>query len=61
MALCREITDPALRAVLERLGYRHDGSVPSLPGTIDQAVDNTDVLSDTTRCRQAGPMLGLPG
>ena len=61
VALCQEITHPAMRAVLERLGYRHDGDVPSLPGTIDQAIDNTDVLSDTKRCRLAGPLLGVPG
>ena len=60
LALCREINDPELCAILERLGYRHGTEVPSLPGTIDQAVDSTDVLAATDRCRAAGPMLGFP-
>jgi uncharacterized protein DUF4037 len=60
VALCTAITDPAMRAVLDHFGYRHGGPVPSLPGTIDQAVDSTDVLSDTSRCRSAASLLGVP-
>jgi hypothetical protein len=59
IALAAEITDPVLRALIDRLGLRH-GRVPRLPGTIDQAVDSTDVLTDPDRFRAAGPMLGLP-
>ncbi|GAA0565440.1 DUF4037 domain-containing protein [Paractinoplanes ferrugineus] len=61
VALAAEITDPELRAVLEGFGVRH-GTVPRLPGTVDQALDNTDLLSDPTLFRAAAPMLGLgPG
>ena len=31
----------------------------ALPGTIDQAVDSTDVLSHRDRCRAVAPLLGL--
>jgi len=51
-ALAAEITDPVLRGVLGRVGSH-------LPGTIDQAVDSTDILGDTARRRAAAPMLGL--
>ncbi len=57
-ALCAAIADPSVRAVLARNGYRHGGEVPSLPGAIDQAVDSTDVLGETSRCRAAAAMLG---
>jgi hypothetical protein len=30
-----------------------------LPGTVDQAVDSTDVLANPARCRAAAPLLGL--
>lgn len=59
VALCREITDPVLRGVLDRVGLRA-GTVGRLPGTIDQAVDSTDVLTDPGRFRAAAPVLGLP-
>jgi len=39
--------------------YLQDGTVPRLPGTIDQAVDSTDVLSHPDRFRAAAPLLGL--
>jgi hypothetical protein len=41
-----------LRGLLDRVGAH-------LPGTIDQAVDSTDILGDTARRRAAAPMLGL--
>ena len=59
-ALTAAITDPAVRALLERLGARRGQPVGALPGTIDQAADSTDVLSHPDRCRAAAPMLGLP-
>ncbi|MET3422159.1 hypothetical protein BJ973_001371 [Actinoplanes tereljensis] len=58
IALSAEITDPTLRGVLERVGVRH-GVIPRLPGTIDQAVDSTDLLGDPARFRAAAPLLGL--
>jgi hypothetical protein len=56
-ALVSRITDPVLVAVLGRLGSR-DG-IPRIPGTIDQAVDSTDILGSISRCRAAAPLLGL--
>jgi hypothetical protein len=58
VALTSAITDPQVRALLQRLGLRHD-LIGKLPGTVDQAVDSTDVLADPARCRAAAPMLGL--
>ncbi|MEU4240129.1 DUF4037 domain-containing protein [Actinoplanes sp. NPDC026619] len=58
IALAAEITDPSLRAVLEHFGVRH-GTIPRLPGTIDQALDSTDLLGDPALFRAAAPMLGL--
>jgi hypothetical protein len=58
VALCAEISDPVLRGMLDRVGLRL-GRVPRVPGTVDQAVDSTDVLSNVARCRAAAPMLGL--
>jgi hypothetical protein len=58
VALCERITDPVLRAVIDRVG-RREGTVPRLPGTVDQAVDSTDVLSHPRRFRAAAPLLGL--
>ncbi len=60
VALTGQITDPALRELLSRVGVRH-ATVGVLPGTIDQAVDSADVLSTPARFRRAGPMLGLGG
>ena len=57
VALAAGITDPVLRGILDRLGTRQ--GIPRIPGTIDQAVDNTDVLGDPARFRAAGPVLGL--
>lgn len=58
-ALTDTITDPDLRALLDRLGTRGGEPVPALPGTIDQAVDSTDVLTNPRRFRRAAAMLGL--
>jgi hypothetical protein len=58
VALAREITDPLLHGLIDRLGLRH-GHIPRLPGTIDQAVDSTDVLSSPERFRAAAPLLGI--
>ena len=58
VALTAEITDPVLGGVLARLGVRR-GTVPRLPGTIDQASDSTDVLTAPARFRTAAPLLGL--
>lgn len=57
VALTAAITDPVLREVLDRLGTR--AGIPTIPGTIDQAVDNTDVLGNVARCRAASALLGL--
>jgi hypothetical protein len=59
VALTEAITDPPVRALLQRLGTRRGGPVGVLPGTVDQAVDSTDVLSNPARFRAAGPLLGL--
>jgi Domain of unknown function (DUF4037) len=59
VALAAEITDPELRAVIDHFGVRH-GTVPRLPGTVDQALDSTDLLGDPVLFRAAAPLLGLP-
>ena len=38
---------------------RRRGWPERLPGTVDQAVDSTDVLTRPARFRAAAPMLGL--
>ena len=55
--LAAAITDPPVRALVDRLGQRQ--GIGRLPGAIDQAVDSTDVLTDPARCRAAAPLLGL--
>jgi hypothetical protein len=58
-ALTARVTDPEVRALIDRLGVRgHDGT-PMLPGTIDQAIDSVDVLTHPSRCRATAPALGL--
>jgi hypothetical protein len=52
IALAREITDPVLRARIDRLGLRH-GQIPRVLGTIDQVVDSTDALAAPRRFREA--------
>jgi hypothetical protein len=59
VSLTAAITDPPVRALVERLGNRQ--GVGRLPGAIDQAVDSTDVLTEPARCRAAAPLLGLTG
>jgi Domain of unknown function (DUF4037) len=59
-ALTDAITDPPVRALLTRLGRRGDGTVQRLPGTIDQAIDSVDILTDPARCRASAQTLGLP-
>jgi hypothetical protein len=59
-ALAAAVTDPAVRALLARLGHRAGTDLGALPGTIDQAVDSADVLCHPARCRSAAPLLGLP-
>lgn len=58
VALTGAITDPELRALIDRLGLRQ-GVVGRLPGTVDQAVDSVDVLTNPARFRACAPMLGL--
>lgn len=58
VALTGAITDPVLRTLVDRVG-RRAGTVGRLPGTVDQAVDSTDVLTHPVRFRAAAPMLGL--
>ena len=51
---------PAAAGAAGSTGRRRDEPVGRLPGTIDQAVDSTDVLTDPDRFRAAAaPMLGL--
>jgi hypothetical protein len=59
VALTASITDPEVVSLLGRLGNRRGGPIGRLPGTIDQAVDSTDVLMHPARRRAAAPMLGL--
>ena len=58
-ALAAAVTDRDVRGLLERLGRRGNDPVGRLPGTIDQAVDSTDVLSSVDRCRASAGVLGL--
>jgi hypothetical protein len=61
VALTAAVTDPQVRALLDRLGSRRGGPVGRLPGTIDQVTDSTEILSSPDRCRSAAPLLGLTG
>jgi Domain of unknown function (DUF4037) len=58
-SLTEAIADLELRALIARLGFRRETMVGRLPGTIDQAVDSTDILSHPHRCRSAAATLGL--
>jgi hypothetical protein len=58
VALTGAITDRVLRTLMDRVG-RRAGTVGRLPGTVDHAVDSTDVLTHPVRFRAAAPMLGL--
>lgn len=57
--LVRAITDPEVRALIEGFGGRLDG-LHRLPGTIDQAVDSVDVLTNP-RLRRATAAVLAPG
>jgi hypothetical protein len=59
MALAAAVTDPPVRALIDGLGGRRGGPVVTLPGTIDQVTDSTEVLGDPARRRLAAPLLGL--
>ncbi|HZN16986.1 MAG TPA: DUF4037 domain-containing protein [Micromonosporaceae bacterium] len=58
-ALTAAVTDPQVRSLLDRLGYRAGSAVGALPGAVDQAVDSVDVLSYPDRCQAAAALLGL--
>lgn len=58
-ALTAAITDTDVTALLRRLGHRRSADVATLPGSIDQVVDSTDVLCHPRRCRAAAASLGL--
>lgn len=58
-ALLEHITDPDVRALIDRLGSRSIDGRAALPGAIDQSVDSVDVLTHPDRCRSAGPILGF--
>lgn len=60
VALAAAVTDPGVRALLDRHGGRRGGPIGTLPGTIDQVTDSTEILVDPGRCRRAAPLLGLP-
>ena len=60
VALTSAVEDTEVRALLGRLGGRHGGPVGTLPGTIDQSVDSTEILMHPARCRRAAGLLGLP-
>ena len=58
-ALTDAISDPQVRALLARLGHRPDGPLGDLPGTIDQATDSVEILTQPSRRRDYAPALGL--
>ncbi len=59
-SLAASVTDPDVRALIDGLGGRLDGT-HRLPGSLDQAMDCVDVLTNPRLRRHAGPALGLPG
>ncbi|WP_233624534.1 DUF4037 domain-containing protein [Actinoplanes sp. ATCC 53533] len=60
VALTAAVTDPGVRALVDRLGGRRGGPIGTLPGTIDQVTDSTEILVDPARCRRAAALVGLP-
>ncbi|GIE48587.1 DUF4037 domain-containing protein [Actinoplanes nipponensis] len=60
VALTAAITDPPVVALVEGFGGRRGGPVPTVPGTIDQLTDSTEILGDAGRRRRAAALLGLP-
>jgi hypothetical protein len=59
VALTAAVTDPEVCALLDRLGGRRGGPIGTLPGTIDQLTDSTEILADPARCRRAAGLAGL--
>lgn len=57
-ALVAAVTDVPIRRLIDGMGGRSD-EMPRLPGSIDQAVDCVDVLTNPALRRAAGPILGL--
>jgi hypothetical protein len=57
-ALTAAVTDPEVLGLLRRLGSRGGTTIGRLPGTIDQVVDSTEILSAVDRARVA-PLVGL--
>jgi Domain of unknown function (DUF4037) len=58
-ALLVEVTDPNVRQLIDRLGYRGEPPAGRLPGAVDQAVDSVDILTSPVGCRAAAAALGL--
>lgn len=58
-ALAARVTDPDVRELIDRLGWRRNGEAPAFPGTIDQATDSVEVLMRPDRHRAAARMLGM--
>ena len=59
VALTAAMQDPPVRALVDALGGRRGGPIGTLPGTIDQVTDSTEILTDPARCRQAAAIVGL--
>jgi hypothetical protein len=59
VALVEAVTDPTVRRLVDSLGGRLD-MMHRLPGTVDQAVDSVDVLTNPLLRRKSGQVLGLP-
>lgn len=57
--LTEQVTDPDVRALIDRLGARSIDGPSVLPGAIDQAIDSVDVLTHPELCRSAAAVLGL--
>lgn len=57
-ALAAAVTDVEVASLVTQLGGRLDGT-HRLPGSLDQAVDSVDVLTNLALRRTAGPVLGL--
>jgi hypothetical protein len=61
VALAGAITDPDVLRLLAAQGWGPGPDPGRLAGTVDQAVDSTEILTDRDRCRAVGAvLLGLP-
>jgi hypothetical protein len=58
MVLIESVTEPTVRRLVDGLGGCPD-TTHRLPGTVDQAMDSVDVLTNQGLCRKAGMALGL--